>query len=71
MSAIETKVGKFVWHEQVSVDPAKAKEFYAQLFGWGTEVFGPGEIGYKMIASAARSTAASARRRRAPRRRTG
>jgi predicted enzyme related to lactoylglutathione lyase len=44
-------VGTFVWHEQVSSDPAKAEEFYTQLFGWGTEVFKPGEIDYKMISS--------------------
>jgi len=49
MSTVETKVGTFVWHEQVSSDPAQAKEFYGKLFGWGTEVFGPGEIDYQMI----------------------
>ena len=49
MSTVETKIGTFVWHEQVSGDPAKAKDFYGQLFGWGTEVFGPGEIDYEMI----------------------
>jgi uncharacterized protein len=51
MSTVETKVGTFVWHEQVSGDPAKAKDFYGQLFGWGTEVFGPGEIDYEMISA--------------------
>jgi uncharacterized protein len=49
MSTVETRVGTFVWHEQVSSDPAKAQEFYTQLFGWGTEVFQPGEIDYTMI----------------------
>ena len=49
MSTVETKVGTFVWHEQVSGDPAKAKDFYGQLVGWRTEVFGPGEIDYEMI----------------------
>ena len=51
MSTVATRVGTFVWHEQVSSDPAKAEEFYTQLFGWGTEVFKPGEIDYKMISS--------------------
>src|SRR5262245_20595005 len=49
MSTVETRVGTFVWHEQVSADPAKAQEFYGQLFGWGTEVFGQGEMDYAMI----------------------
>ena len=51
MSTVATKVGKFVWHEQVSSDPKQAETFYTQLFGWGTEVFQPGEIDYTMIAS--------------------
>ena len=49
MSTVETKIGTFVWHEQVSGEPAKAKEFYGKLFGWETEVFGPGEFDYEMI----------------------
>jgi predicted enzyme related to lactoylglutathione lyase len=51
LSTVATTVGKFVWHEQVSPDPARAQEFYTQLFGWGTEVFKPGEADYTMIAS--------------------
>ena len=51
MSTVATTVGKFVWHEQVSSDPKQAQDFYTQLFGWGTEVFKPGEIDYTMIAS--------------------
>jgi uncharacterized protein len=51
MSTIATSVGKFVWHEQVSSDPKQAGDFYTQLFGWGTEVFKPGEIDYTMISS--------------------
>ena len=50
MSTVQTRVGTFVWHEQVSSEPAEAKEFYGQLFGWGTEVFGEGEFDYAMIA---------------------
>jgi predicted enzyme related to lactoylglutathione lyase len=51
VSTVATRVGTFVWHEQVSDDPAKAQDFYAKLFGWGTEVFKPGEIDYQMISS--------------------
>jgi uncharacterized protein len=51
MSTVTTSVGKFVWHEQVSSDPKQARDFYTQLFGWGTEVFKPGEIDYTMISS--------------------
>jgi hypothetical protein len=51
MTTAATAVGKFVWHEQVSSDPKQAQDFYAQLFGWGTEVFKPGEVDYAMISS--------------------
>src|ERR671935_836861 len=55
MSTVETTVGKFVWHEQVSSDPKQAQDFYTQLFGWQTEVFKPGEIDYTMISSGGQS----------------
>jgi uncharacterized protein len=55
VSKIETWVGRFVWHEQVSSDPKQAQDFYTQLFGWGTEVFKPGEIEYAMISSGGQS----------------
>ena len=55
MSKVETWVGRFVWHEQVSPDPKQAQDFYTQLFGWGTEVFKPGEIDYAMISSGGQS----------------
>ena len=51
VSSVATSVGRFVWHEQVSGDPQQAETFYTQLFGWGTEIFKPGEIDYKMISS--------------------
>jgi predicted enzyme related to lactoylglutathione lyase len=51
VSTVATRIGKFVWHEQVSDDPGQAKSFYTQLFGWETEVFKPGEIDYTMILS--------------------
>lgn len=46
---METAVGKVVWHEHVSTDSAKAKDFYTQLFGWELETFKPGEADYAMI----------------------
>lgn len=49
MTTTATAVGKFVWHEQVSSDPGQAKDFYTQLFGWGTEQFKPDEMDYAMI----------------------
>ena len=55
MSTVKTWVGRFVWHEQVSSDPKQAQQFYTQLFGWGTEVFKPGEIDYAMISSGGQS----------------
>jgi predicted enzyme related to lactoylglutathione lyase len=51
MSTVATSVGKFVWHEQVSDDPARAQDFYGRLFGWETEVFKPGEVDYRMISA--------------------
>jgi uncharacterized protein len=51
MSKVETWVGRFVWHEQVSSNPEQAQDFYTQLFGWGAEVFKAGEIDYRMISS--------------------
>src|SRR5262249_60473861 len=55
MSTIATSVGKLVWHEQVSPDPKRAQDFYTELFGWGTEVFKPGELDYTMITSGGQS----------------
>jgi predicted enzyme related to lactoylglutathione lyase len=47
---VTSRVGTFVWHENVSTDPAKAQAFYTQLFGWGIEVYKAGEFEYPMIA---------------------
>jgi predicted enzyme related to lactoylglutathione lyase len=46
---VQTAVGRFVWHDHVSGDPAEGQDFYGKLFGWETEVFKPGEIDYPMI----------------------
>jgi predicted enzyme related to lactoylglutathione lyase len=34
LAAPPTVIGKFVWRDNMSTDPAKAKAFYAGLFGW-------------------------------------
>jgi uncharacterized protein len=44
-----SRIGTFVWHENVSTDPKRAQEFYTQLFGWGIEVFKSGDLEYPMI----------------------
>jgi predicted enzyme related to lactoylglutathione lyase len=46
---VKTIVGKFVWHENNSTDVEKAKSFYSSLFGWGIEVWKPGEMDYAMV----------------------
>jgi predicted enzyme related to lactoylglutathione lyase len=51
VSTVATSVARFVWHEQVSDNPKQAETFYNQLFGWGTEIFKPGEMDYMMISS--------------------
>ncbi|HEY7003816.1 MAG TPA: VOC family protein [Gaiellaceae bacterium] len=55
MSTVATRIGTFVWHEHVSSDPEQAKQFYTELFGWGTEVFKPGEVDYAMISAGGRT----------------
>ena len=38
-TGVQTAVGKFVWHDHGSQDPATATKFYADLFGWEYETF--------------------------------
>jgi predicted enzyme related to lactoylglutathione lyase len=61
MSAVASSAGRFVWHEQVSPDPAQATGFYTQLFGWETEPFKPGELDYTMISAHGQSHGGFAR----------
>ena len=49
MSTVETAVGRFVWHDHISGDPAAASAFYAELLGWEIDVWKPGEFDYPMI----------------------
>jgi uncharacterized protein len=46
-TGVQTLIGKFVWHDHSSPDPAKARKFYGDLFGWEYESFG--DMGYEMI----------------------
>jgi predicted enzyme related to lactoylglutathione lyase len=34
---VQTALRAFVWHDHASRDPERAKQFYAELFGWQTE----------------------------------
>ena len=36
----DVKRGRFVWHELMTPDPGKAKDFYTKVSGWGTQPFG-------------------------------
>ena len=49
MSTVETAVGRFVWHDHISDDPAAASGFYEKLLGWEIEIWKPGELDYPMI----------------------
>jgi uncharacterized protein len=49
MSTVETAVGRFVWHDHMSDDPAAASRFYGDLLGWEIEIWKPGEMDYPMI----------------------
>ena len=48
-TGVQTAVGRFVWHDLATTDVDNAKDFYARLFGWETEVWKPGEMDYPMI----------------------
>ena len=49
MSTVETKVGRFVWHDHMSGDPDAARRFYTELFGWDYEMYDAGNWQYPMI----------------------
>ena len=46
---VKSRIGTFVWHENVTTDPKRAQEFYTELFGWDIEVFKTDEFEYPMI----------------------
>lgn len=51
MTEIETKtLGRFVWHDLMSVDPEQSKAFYTELFGWRVVPTDMGPMGiYEML----------------------
>ena len=49
MSTVQTALGRFVWHDHISGDPAGASSFYADVLGWEIETWKPGEVDYPMI----------------------
>ena len=44
-----TAVGHIHWHDLMTNDVDKARSFYTELLGWGTELWKPGEMDYPMI----------------------
>src|SRR5215207_1698128 len=57
--------GTFCWVDLVTTDPASAKAFYGELFGWEAEDVPAGEAGtYTMLRSAETRSVASTRWRR-------
>lgn len=51
-------LGKFVWHDLITDDPATASRFYGQLFGWTfEEAVRPGGGSYLLIRSGSRYVA--------------
>ena len=49
MEDSRSKHGMFSWNELLTTDPAAAKEFYTQLFGWTTQVFPMGAYDYTIV----------------------
>ena len=68
MSTVETTVGRFVWHDHMSGDPAAASRFYSELLGWEIEIWKPGEMDYPMIKVGEHQHGGFDRHRAAPRR---
>jgi uncharacterized protein len=46
---VRTAIGRFVWHDHGSPDPAKARQFYSALFDWEFDTFDAGGMDYEMI----------------------
>src|SRR6478672_2632277 len=50
---VETKaLGKFVWRDLMTTDPARAREFYTALVGWSYNEVDMGTSKYPMIHAA-------------------
>lgn len=49
---VKADVGRFVWFELLSTDPAGSRAFYGELLGWTVEPFGgTADAGYHVFAS--------------------
>jgi predicted enzyme related to lactoylglutathione lyase len=49
MEDSRNKQGRFSWNELFTTDPAAAKEFYTQLFGWTTQEWPMGDFDYTIV----------------------
>ena len=49
MEDSRSKHGRFSWNELLTTDPAAAKEFYTQLFGWTTQAWPMGDFDYTIV----------------------
>jgi predicted enzyme related to lactoylglutathione lyase len=49
MEDSRSKHGMFSWNELLTTDPAAAKEFYTQLFGWTTQAWPMGDFDYTIV----------------------
>jgi predicted enzyme related to lactoylglutathione lyase len=56
MEASETKHGQFSWNELVTTDPAAAKSFYSELFGWTTQEFPMPDFTYTVVSAGGTNT---------------
>jgi uncharacterized protein len=48
-TGVQTRVGRFIWHDLQTNDLERAKSFYVELLGWELETWKPGEMDYPMI----------------------
>jgi predicted enzyme related to lactoylglutathione lyase len=49
--------GRFVWRELLSTDPAAARAFYGELFGWQTKEVPMGDFNYTLFSANGRDVA--------------
>ena len=49
MEDSRNKQGRFSWNELLTTDPAAAREFYTQLFGWTTQEWPMGDFDYTIV----------------------
>jgi predicted enzyme related to lactoylglutathione lyase len=44
----DSRTGRFVWHDLMTLDPEASAKFYAELIGWGTREWEGGDQPYTM-----------------------